>query len=318
MPPQRPPGYLDQHQRPLDVRDQTTALQPSYSPLTVGTDCGALLDSGLSPLDCYELLGTALSAGDAAVEALRFVQQVYSEQMNALEIYGIGPYYGDHSDFARHPRTRQRYVRHHLKPGVKYKSAPKTKAINCVELLFQAMTVYRDCQKKDWHGIIAKARDSRGAPGHKEKPVPSGRGTVLLEEAREQDGFVTWYYSRDTESDKYYPGVKDQLYGPPRGHVVTGADSHKKIDVGVHISSAANFLVDFAENPGALESLNKVPFGLGAADWGTHTFVFSYGDIYEDHWKQGPAEKVFQKRSFLEFSEGWPSGVIAAAPGPWS
>ncbi len=286
----------------MDVRDQTTALTPSANQLSIGTDSALLLRMAASP-------------SDAAIQAIQFVEDSIEAQNLGLELYGVGRYYGDHSYFAQHPKRREALLKRMLKRGASLDSIPYPQPINCVELLFAAMTVYRDVQLKPWGGIIGRARDSRGLGN---QWVPSGRGTVLLEEARVQDGFTTWYYSRDTATDDFYHYVKKHLYGPPSGHVVKGADSHKKIDVGVHISSANNFLVNFAKAPSLLSALKDVPFALGAADWGTHTFIFSCGYIYEDHWAQGPGERVFEKKSFLDFSKEWPAGVIAAAPGSWS
>ncbi len=301
MPPHRIPGSVNQHDRPVPPDAGTSCVGTSPCVRSLGTE---------HP----ELAGMALSPEAAAFRALQYVEESIQAQDVTIEVNGFGIFYGDQSSFAKHPKSQEQKLRKMWKGGGELKAIPYPRAINCVELLFEAMTVYRDVQLKAWSSLIAKARDSRSLG---KDAVVSGRGTVLLEEARRSDGFITWYYSRDTSEDKFYPGVKKHLFGPPSGHVVVGADSHQKMDVGVHISNASNFAVDFAKNPAQLEALNKVPFALGAADWGTHTFIFSYGHIYEDHWTQGPNQKVFEKKSFLEFSKEWPAGVIAAAPGNW-
>jgi len=306
----RPAGPLNQEARPINVRDQTTATASSPLVRSLGADIPALRKMAASP-------------EDAAYQALAFVEDIIEKQNLGIELYGFGPYYGDESSFAvvsseprqeRNRKSQEAMLKRMLKPALKLESVPYPQPINCVELLFAAMTVYRDSQLKPWGGIIGKARDARSSV------VRSGRGTVLIEQARREDGFTTWYYSRNVSEDADFESVWKHRYGPPHGTVVRGTDSHKLVNVGVHIDKfAANFAPGLHPKPGTsgISALNTVPFALGAADWGYHTFIFSCGSVYEAHWADKPNQKVFEKTSFAEFSKSWTSGVIGAAPGQW-
>jgi hypothetical protein len=314
MPSYRPAGSLNQIERAVQTKDGTSCVGASPCVRSLAADHPELAKFVASPRD-------------AALAALQYVEETIERQEIGLELHKVGPFYGDHSDLAVDAKDRSRKFadftqhlkkilkRHHLSLEDIGRSLPPLEPINCVELLIAAMIVYRDAQLKPWGALVGMTRDA------------DSRGTVLLEQARVQDGFTTWYYSRDTHIDKYLETVRKHLYGPPQGHVVRGKLTHRRIDVGIHITKGKfvlNFAPDHAhhahKDERALDELRNVPFALGAADWGTHTFVLSNGYVYEDHWKEGPEEHVFQKSSFEDFSRRYEengAGVIATPPGAW-
>jgi hypothetical protein len=293
---------MNQEERPVHVADGTSVLGASPNPRSTGNEQDPVRSWAASPKE-------------AAFQALQYVEDMIERQNLSVELTGVGQYFGTQSDFAAADgKHREARLRRMAKPGVSPGSLPSPQPMNCVELLFGAMTVYRDSQLRPWSPLIGKARDA------------GSRGTVLLAEARREDHFVTWYYSRDVKHDEDYHHVRKAGFGPPGGHrFVRGEQSHRKIDVTVRIDQWA---INFAPDPktgtkketGGLEALKRVPFGIGAADWGAHTFIFSYGSVYEAHWESEPNNRkkpVFEKTPFEDFTKDWPSGVIAVPPGSW-
>jgi len=49
-------------------------------------------------------------------------------------------------------------------------------------------------------------------------------------------------------------------------------------------------------NYGAFDRLNKVKFAYGIVRLDVHTFLYSYGEVFEVHWKN--IDDVYQKSSF--------------------
>ena len=65
----------------------------------------------------------------------------------------------------------------------------------------------------------------------------------------------------------------------------------------------------------SLAALNRVKFGFGISDSGSHTWLLSDGQIYESHWDKigtqpnGPGG-LFEKRSIRAFTSTWTDGLI--------
>jgi hypothetical protein len=62
-----------------------------------------------------------------------------------------------------------------------------------------------------------------------------------------------------------------------------------------------------ADNTKILEKLEKVKFAFGISRGGTHTFLLSYGYVFEVHWDQeGP--RLYGRRVFKDYN--WNSGAL--------
>ena len=65
------------------------------------------------------------------------------------------------------------------------------------------------------------------------------------------------------------------------------------------------------ENTAILEKLSQVKFAFGLTRGGTHTFLFSYGEVFEVHWAEEGA-KLYGKVAFTDYE--WLSGALVVPP----
>jgi len=66
-----------------------------------------------------------------------------------------------------------------------------------------------------------------------------------------------------------------------------------------------------SDNLAILETVSKVKFAYGIARGATHTFLFSYGEVFEVHWEHEGA-KLYGSRSFKDYN--WFSGALIIPP----
>ncbi|MBK7664698.1 MAG: hypothetical protein IPJ21_14355 [Sterolibacteriaceae bacterium] len=138
------------------------------------------------------------------------------------------------------------------------------------------------------------------------------RGTTHLKDFRARAGATTVYVNASGE--RAQAAVRKSHLGPSKAPLTRGLNTRKKYDARLPLDQ-------FVSQKDALEKLRDMPFGLGITvnDWGVHTFVYSYGSIYEVHWDKGPQSKeVFEQRPLEEFMAKWGSVVIAVPRGPWN
>lgn len=64
-----------------------------------------------------------------------------------------------------------------------------------------------------------------------------------------------------------------------------------------------------ADNLSILETLSKVKFAFGIARGGYHTFLVSYGEIFEVHWRE-EGSKLYGKVAFKDFPNFYSGAVI--------
>lgn len=65
------------------------------------------------------------------------------------------------------------------------------------------------------------------------------------------------------------------------------------------------------ENLNILERVSKVKFAFGIARGGFHTFLFSYGEVFEVHWDQ-IGTGLYGKKAFKDYE--WLSGALIVPP----
>jgi RHS repeat-associated protein len=228
----------------------------------------------------------------AAVAAFESVESQIERHQMSLEANGIGMYQG--SDY---------------KPTEKQKKDDEAKAAkvnititetHCIGLLKDAVETYRDSLLQPWGPLNKRAADA------------GDRGTVLLKEFRSQAGATTMYIA--APGDKELAAAKKSRLGPTHAHRVKGTQSKEKIDVRLPLDQ-------FISQKDAIAKMSDIPFAIGITvdDWGYHTFVFAYGNVYEVHYDEGPqSPRVFEKSSLEAFMTKWGSVVIAVPPGPWN
>jgi RHS repeat-associated protein len=140
-------------------------------------------------------------------------------------------------------------------------------------------------------------------------------GTAMLRELHDTAGWTTVYFhtgDEDSSVGRYDKVAQKKLYpwttDPP--------GSHPEVQVPV------DYLINNLEEPAAqdptsatnLEALLKVPYAIGVVDSGMHTFMLSYGRVYEVHWGGGPGPNdptLFEVSDLKDFMSNWTSGVVA-------
>ena len=59
------------------------------------------------------------------------------------------------------------------------------------------------------------------------------------------------------------------------------------------------------------EQLRNIPFAVGTSGGGGHTWILSYGNVYEVHWKQGPSSTMlFDKTPFEYFAQNCHGAIV--------
>jgi hypothetical protein len=67
----------------------------------------------------------------------------------------------------------------------------------------------------------------------------------------------------------------------------------------------------------AFEAFKKVKFAFGLANGGMHTFLLSYGMLYEVHWSAiggDPNSKLYERSPFYDYSSTFLSGLAVTPP----
>ena len=67
----------------------------------------------------------------------------------------------------------------------------------------------------------------------------------------------------------------------------------------------------------AFNSFSKVRFAFGLANGGTHTFLLSFGMVYEVHWNaigDDPSSKLYERSPFFNYSSQFLSGLAVTPP----
>jgi hypothetical protein len=138
-------------------------------------------------------------------------------------------------------------------------------------------------------------------------------GTAMLRSLHNEAGWTTVYLHTGAEdaSVGQYPKVaKTRLYPwttkPPGSHP--------------EVQAPVDYLINNLNDPDSqdaistanLEALRKVPFAVGVVDSGMHTFMLSYGRVYEVHWGRSPKDpNLFEVSDLDDFMAGWTSAAVA-------
>jgi hypothetical protein len=171
---------------------------------------------------------------------------------------------------------------------------------------------------------IAKAADARG-PGAQVRAsrVTGGRGTVVLEELRKQLQFETIHVdavpATPTHDKNYTSDAETRKSGwvPNKPAIVKGADPpHTLIEVRVKIDRFVKLGKKPSPESAALwAEIKKVPFAVGVADSGYHTFAIASGQVIEVHWDRGPQDYGLTSAKPIEsLFKNFGSLVIAVPP----
>lgn len=159
-------------------------------------------------------------------------------------------------------------------------------------------------------------------------------GTKLAKFLVDEIGWKAHYWNPDVEHPRdkkdehpfsYKKALKTKSYYElPLSGLIVDYNKQDKTPKRVWISSGINIPITptigvplpmpvevSADNTAILEKLSKVKFAFGIARGGYHTFLFSYGEVFEVHWMAEGA-RLYGKVAFEKYE--WLSGALIIPP----
>jgi hypothetical protein len=145
------------------------------------------------------------------------------------------------------------------------------------------------------------------------------RGTVLCEELQ-KDGWTAVFYCPRTAQDLEASGEREKLGALNMARA--GARIWKSPvpgSVGVRcdaVITGYRGIMPDSSTDGLLEKLENVPFFVGVANGGIHTFVGHKGSVCDFHWTAQPDDKNAMTENPVREWE-WDTGLYMVPPGYW-
>ena len=137
-------------------------------------------------------------------------------------------------------------------------------------------------------------------------------GTAMLRELHNTAGWTAVYFhtgAEDLSVGRYEKVAQTKLY--PWTTEPPGSHPEVQVPVDYLIDNLAEPVSQDPTSATNLEALLKVPFAIGVVDSGMHTFMLSYGHVYEVHWAQGPKDpNLFEVSDLKDFMSNWTSGIV--------
>lgn len=140
----------------------------------------------------------------------------------------------------------------------------------------------------------------------------AGRAMGVITALR-QLGWTVVYYNVDGKKDAEYQKVAKLGYVSPEGRASVPGLSGKPVRVRSKVDemwagTGSSLTTE------QLARLANAPFVVGAENFGYHTYLVSYGSVFESHWAAEPSSpKVIERKDPKSFITG--SGVLAIPPG---
>lgn len=246
----------------------------------------------------------------------------------AIDDTGVGLYYGDHSPFhdaiLRGDRpglqtqidimSAGNWRMGSIEPGSVIIENPSGKAARVYES--SCIGWVMDNVKAAYEGAGVEARFAAIKSRVKEADL---RGTVLCEELQ-KDGWTAVFYCPRTTEDLQASGEREKLGALNMARA--GARVWKSPipgSSGIRCDAVITGYRDTApdHNTSALlEKLESVPFFVGVANGGIHTFVGHNGSVCDFHWTAQPDDKdAMTENSVREWK--WDTGLYMVPPGYW-
>ncbi|HEX8873885.1 MAG TPA: hypothetical protein VF780_04600 [Nitrosospira sp.] len=246
----------------------------------------------------------------------------------AIDNTGMGLYYGDHSLFHRDILSGDRSLLQtqidamtagnwrmtSVEPGavtLKNSSGQSARLLesSCIGWVMQNVkTAYEGAGNEERFAAISRRV--------KEADL---RGTVLCEELQ-KDGWTAVFYSPRTAEDLSEAGDEEKLgalnmakagariwRSPVSGSNGVRCDS---------IITGYRGVVPDSHTEAQLEKLESVPFFVGVANGGIHTFVGHNGSVCDFHWTAQPDDRNAMTESPVRQWK-WDTGLYMVPPGYW-
>lgn len=145
------------------------------------------------------------------------------------------------------------------------------------------------------------------------------RGTLLCEELQ-KDGWTCIFYCPRTAEDLAASGEREKLGA--LNMAKAGARVWKSPvpgSTGVRCDAVVTGyrgVTPDSRTAGQLEKLENIPFFVGVANGGIHTFVGHNGSVCDFHWRAQPDDKnAMTENSIREWE--WDTGLYMVPPGYW-
>ena len=246
----------------------------------------------------------------------------------AIENTGVGLYYGDHSPFhdaiLRGDRAALRtqidamsmgnWRMGSIEPGSVIIEKPPGQTVrlresSCIGWVMENV-------KAAYEGAGEEARFAEINRRVKEADL---RGTVLCEELQ-KDGWTAVFYCPRTAEDLSASDEREKLgalnmakagarvwKSPVQGSAGVRCDA---------VITGYRGVIPDSKTEAQLEKLENVPFFVGVANGGIHTFVGHNGSVCDFHWKAQPDDKNAMTENSIRQWE-WDTGLYMVPPGYW-
>lgn len=259
----------------------------------------------------------------------RSIRENTDAHRTAIDDTGIGLYYGDHSPFREAILRGDRAMlqtqldamsmgswrMEALEPGsvIMENSSGKSARLRESSCIGWVMENVKAAYEKGGNG----ARFAEINMRVKEADL---RGTVLCEELQ-KDGWTAVFYSPRTADDLAAAGEREKLGALNMAKAgarvwkapIQGSNGVRCDDV---ITGYRDIEPD-RDTEAELEKLENVPFFVGVANGGIHTFVGYKGSVCDFHWTAQPDDKdAMTENPIREWK--WDTGLYMVPPGYWS
>jgi hypothetical protein len=247
----------------------------------------------------------------------------------AIENTGIGLYYGDHSPFhdsilrgdqsglqtQLDAMTSGNWRLDSFEPGsVILESsagqAARVRESSCIGWVIENV-------KAAYEGAGLEVRFAEISRRVKEADL---RGTVLCEELQE-DGWIAVFYCPRRADDLAASGEREKLAALNMARAGARVWKSPVLEsTGVRCDAVISGYREVQpdnETAALLEKLENVPFFVGVANGGIHTFVGHRGSVCDFHWTAQPDDKdAMTENPIREWK--WDTGLYMVPPGYWA
>lgn len=258
----------------------------------------------------------------------RSITEKTAAHKTAIDRIGVGLYYGDHSRFHEdilggNRSTLQGEI-DAMSAGNWRLGALEPGAVQIENSSGQSVRL-QESSCIGW--VMQNVRAAYGGADHGERSDEINqrvkeadlRGTVLCEELQ-KDGWTAIFYSPRTADDLAGAGEREKLGALNMAKAgsrvwkspIAGSDG-VRCDA---VVTGYRGVAPDSETEAQLQKLENVPFFVGVANGGIHTFVGHNGKVCDFHWTAQPDDKdAMTENPIREWK--WDTGLYMVPPGYW-
>ncbi len=325
------PGNLEKLWKAIDRFDRDGSAATISGPLPVRIVDWVLTHAiatpvdppsgGVADADAWRKLA---EAGDRAITAKTKAHH------DAIDATGVGRYYGDHGSFYAEVRANDRAgVNARIEGWTRRQWTLAAMSRGRVDIRGPngATATIKESSCIGWVMENAKAAHEAAGMAARFAKIEQRmrdadlRGTVLCEELQ-KDGWTAVFYSPRTAADLGAAGENEKLAAlnmAKAGALIWRAstvEGSRGVECDVVVSGYRDTAPD-AATEALLRRLESVPFFIGVANGGMHTFVGHQGNVCDFHWTAGPDEKrAMTEEPVREWA--WDTGLYMVPPGFWT